>query len=129
MIRTHGRIWIGLLAWLLMQTGLLVASFPVTARAQAVMMPPHTATAAPHCRTPPAPPVHMAHTHHKQDPCCHVHVSSTDMPAPPATLLPPQPGAGMQSYLSPPQARLAGGDWLPPMRPPKYRNAQAPSGV
>ncbi|ARW16760.1 hypothetical protein [Komagataeibacter europaeus] len=127
MIRTHGRIWIGLLAWLLMQTGLLVASFPATAQAHDAMVPCTVAT-APHCMTP-AQLTHMAHMHHKEGQCCHVHVSSTDMPTPPATLLPPQPGAGTQSYLPPPQARLAGGDWLRPMRPPKSRNAHAPSGV
>lgn len=127
MVRTHGRIWIGLLAWLLMQAGLLVASLPATARTQDAMVPCTVAT-APHCMTP-AHLAHMAHRHHKEDQCCHVHVSSTDMPAPLSTLLPPQPESGTQSYLPHPQARLAGGDWLRPMRPPKTRNTHAPSGV
>ncbi|MGS0646055.1 hypothetical protein ACU81Q_00260 [Komagataeibacter melomenusus] len=128
MFTARGRTWIGLLVWLLMQAGLFpgAVSAPV-----AHAHPLATACAmAPDCMTP-AHMMHMAHMHHtrhdpapaSQDPCCHVHAGLSDMPAPPvAERLTGLSAEGTRAFIATRQAPAVGGDWLPPLRPPKIRN-------
>ncbi|AZV38613.1 hypothetical protein CFR75_11945 [Komagataeibacter xylinus] len=128
MFRAWGRTWVGLLVWLLMQAGLLVGAVPTPA-AHA-----HTLATAcamtPDCMTP-AHALHMARMHHArnnpappgQTPCCHVHAGLSDMPAPPVPeRLSGLSAEGTRAFIATRQAPAPGGDWLPPLRPPKIRN-------
>ncbi|MCE2574240.1 hypothetical protein [Komagataeibacter sp. FNDCR2] len=122
MVRTHGRILIGFLACLLMQAGLLISAFPVSAQAHS-----HPAMAGCHDMAPthctPSPHVvPVGHAHH-QDPCCHVHLCASDLSSPaPVQRLGQPPGVNTQAFGFHEQVRPVGGDWLPPLRPPKFRN-------
>ncbi|WP_130730405.1 hypothetical protein [Komagataeibacter xylinus] len=128
MFRARGRTWVGLLVWLLMQAGLLAGAVPTPA-AHAHPLAPACAM-APDCMTP-AHALHMARMHHarhdpaptSQDPCCHVHAGLSDMPAPlVAERLSGLPAEGGRAFPAARQAPAVGGDWLPPLRPPKIRN-------
>ncbi|ATU71818.1 hypothetical protein CFR78_03880 [Komagataeibacter rhaeticus] len=124
MVRTHGRIWIGLLTWLLVQAGLLVGSVPLPAQAHPALIA-CTHTDQPQCMTPAAHAAHMAHAHHGTPAggqCCHVH-AGTDIPSPPTACLISHPVRVTGAFMTPAQAHHAGRDWLPPLRPPKTRIA------
>ncbi|MCE2564511.1 hypothetical protein [Komagataeibacter sp. FNDCF1] len=125
MVRTHGRIWIGLLAWLLVQAGLLVGSIPVPAQARTPLIT-CTQTDEPQCMTAAAHATHMAHMHHRQpsgsETCCHVH-AATDIPSPTTPYLIARPIAGNGAFIPHRQVQPAGSDRLPLLRPPRNRNA------
>ena len=122
MVRTHGRIWIGIAACLLMLAGLLGSAVPVSAQA-------HPATGncpgmmETHCLSHQQPSPATDHAHHK-DPCCHVHVCAPDLSSPAALLRPAGlTGTGRPDFAFHRQTHRAGGDWLPPLRPPRIQNS------
>ncbi|KXV75824.1 hypothetical protein AD953_06125 [Acetobacter malorum] len=130
MVRTQARIWIGLLACLLMQVGLLAGISPAQAQREAqahhVMM--HHMAAS--CSEADAMDGQCmmthpdAHTMPHGDKCCHVHVAATDIPAPAEALYPVlRPMVKAQSFSMSAQTAFAGADWLPPLRPPRILNS------
>ncbi|GAB6968700.1 hypothetical protein JCM25156A_27380 [Komagataeibacter kakiaceti JCM 25156] len=125
MVRTHGRILIGFLACLLMQAGLLIGAFPMSAQAHPhahVAMAACHDMAGTHC-TPSSTALPVGHAHH-QDPCCHVHLCASDLSSPTPAQRPGQPpGVNTRAFMFHEQVRPVGGDWLPPLRPPKFRNS------
>lgn len=128
MVRRHGRILIVLFTCLLMQFGLLVGTLPVSAQeAHAhVSMAGCDDMAGGHCSSSPhAMP--MEHTHHHarhQEPCCHIHACVSDLSFPaPVHMVDQPPGVNRHAFIFPAQLRPVGGDWLPPLRPPKSRNS------
>lgn len=131
MVRTQARIWIGLLACLLMQVGLLAGISPAQAQREAQAhhaMMHHMATS---CSEADAMDGRCMMTHpdshtmpHDGDKCCHMHVAATDIPAPADALHPVlQPVGKAQSFSMSAQTGFAGADWLPPLRPPRILNS------
>ncbi|MFE8871715.1 hypothetical protein ACE4RV_00780 [Acetobacter persici] len=126
MVRTQARIWIGLLACLLMQVGLLAGIAPAQAQreaqthhnmmhhstmpcAQAHMMDPQCMMTHPETRSIP-----------HDDKCCHVHVAATDVPVPAeGQIFGLRPVVRGQTFSMSAQTGFAGADWLPPLRPPR----------
>ncbi|MFT8989664.1 MAG: hypothetical protein ABF959_05005 [Gluconobacter albidus] len=128
MVRTHARIWIGLLACLLMQVGLLLG----TSTAQARSEPPHMAMAMHHmahhqkpaatdcCKTSAFHAI--PHPQQSSEGCCHAHVVSTDPMLTTASIHPSGPvRATSQAFASGLQGRFSGTDWIPASPPPKPR--------
>ncbi|MCX2562058.1 hypothetical protein OQ252_11725 [Acetobacter farinalis] len=129
MIRTQARIWIGLLACLLMQVGLLAGVSPAQAQrevqAHHAMMQdrtmPCTESMDARCMGQASHSRNVPHG----DKCCHVHVAATDIPPPEAGPHPVyRPGARRQVFSVEAQADFSGTDWLPPLRPPRLLNRQ-----
>ncbi|GEB41851.1 hypothetical protein [Gluconobacter sphaericus] len=129
MVRTHARIWIGLLACLLMQVGLLLSTSTVQARTAV----PHQMAMVMHHKThhqkPNSPDCCNTSAFHaisypQQSPegCCHTHAVSTDpmltvtsiQPSSPVTLV-------TRAFTSGRHDRFNGTDWIPASPPPKLR--------
>ncbi|GBR67270.1 hypothetical protein [Gluconobacter kanchanaburiensis] len=129
MLRTHARIWIGLLACLLMQVGLMLGAS--TAQATTQTQPPHhmmmhhmahhqNADMADCCT---ATALHaVPHSQPSSGGCCHTHAVSTE---PMLTLTSVHPSApdrtGSNVFAPRAHDRFSGKDWIPASPPPRTR--------
>lgn len=131
MVRTQARIWIGLLACLLMQVGLLAGISPAQAQREAQAhhaMMHHMGVSCSDADAMDDGQCMMthpdAHPMPHGDKCCHVHVAATDIPAPAEALYPGLRSFGKaQPFSMSAQTGFAGADWLPPLRPPRILNS------
>lgn len=124
MVRTHARIWIGLLACLLMQVGLILGTSTAQAQTESprhMVMAHHQKPGTMDCCSTSA--FHaIPHPQQSSEGCCHTHVVSTDpmltvgsiQPSAPARLV-------VRAFASGRQDRFSGTNWIPASPPPKRR--------
>lgn len=127
MVRTHARIWIGLLACLLMQVGLMLGTSTAQARTEA---PHHMVMAMPHMAHHQKPDTTdccstsafhaIPHPQQSSEGCCHTHVVSTEPMLTVASIQPSGPASlAARAFASGRHARFSGTDWIPASPPPK----------
>lgn len=131
MLRTHARIWIGLLACLLMQVGLLLGASTAQARSEAPHMAmTHIAMTMHHmahhqkpdatdcCKTSAFHAI--PHPQQSSEGCCHTHAVSADPMLTMASIHPSGPAhTAARVFASGLQGRFSGTDWIPASPPPK----------
>ncbi|MBS1101568.1 hypothetical protein JK202_00810 [Gluconobacter sp. Dm-62] len=128
MIRTHARIWIGLLACLLMQVGLLLGTSTAQARSEAPRMAMAMHHMAHHQKTPDTDCCKTSafhaipHPQQSSEGCCHTHVVSTEPMLTTAFIHPSGPiRAVSRAFASGLHDRFSGTDWIPASPPPRLR--------
>ena len=129
MLGTHTRKWLGLIACLLMQLGLMAGAFPAHAATRThVMTMTHCASmtqhATVHCdqhdmqAMMSEAPSHHNNSHGQG--CCHIHAASAE-PALTLAHLTPLPAqiAISGRFVQTGHPSLSGTDWIPTPPPPK----------
>ncbi|AFW00366.1 hypothetical protein BAR24_05095 [Gluconobacter oxydans] len=129
MLRTHTRRWLGLIACLLMQIGVMAGAFPAHAATRAhTMTMDHctsmTQSASVSCAqhdmqnmTSEASPHH--HDSHGQG-CCHIHATSAEPALALAHLTPLSTQIAISGrFVQSGHPSLSGTDWIPTPPPPK----------
>ncbi|MQR98414.1 hypothetical protein [Gluconobacter aidae] len=129
MLRTHARIWIGLLACLLMQVGLMLGVS--TAQATSQTQPPRhmsmhhmahhqNADMAGCCTTTAFQTI--PHPQPSSDGCCHTHTVSTEPMLTLTSIHPSRPDhTASSAFALHVQNRFNGMDWIPASPPPRPR--------
>ncbi|GAN68818.1 hypothetical protein [Acetobacter orleanensis] len=128
--RTRARTWVGLLACLLMQVGLLVGVSPAQAQREVQAHKSMMREMPVSCSEAKILHSHCGMTHTKSpamphdDKCCHVHVAATDIPTP-ADMLSSvlRSVVRARSPILSAQTEFVGADGLPPLRPPRVLNS------